>query len=68
MEFAINSVEITGGTTIACFNVTSGGIPPVDMQKILEFQSPNAEFSIAARVTSGSASEMTASPVWKEDL
>jgi len=38
------------------------------MQKILEAQRPGAAFSITASVSSGSASDMDASPVWREDL
>ncbi len=68
MENATNSVNITGGTTVACFLVRANSSLLVDMQKILQSHPPGAEFSIAARVTSGSASEMDVSATWKEDL
>ena len=66
MEYSTTKVPITGNA-IAVFTV---GIAtdPIDMQKILEFQVPGAEFSIAARTTQGAASAMIASGTWKEDL
>lgn len=68
MEVTTDNTPIVGGTPVACINVTSGSAAVLDMQKILESQSPNAEFSITARVTSGLLSEMSASGTWKEDL
>ena len=66
MEYSISDVPITG-QSVAVFTVT-GSLPPIDMQKILEFASPTSEFSITARTTAGAASEMIASATWKDDL
>ena len=66
MEFSISDVPITG-TVLAAFTVL-GATAAIDMQKILEFQPPTVEFSVAARTTQGAASDMIASGTWKEDL
>ena len=66
MEFATTSAPITGNV-IAVFTLGTAGVF-VDMQKILEFQVPTSEFSIAAKTTQGVASTMIVSGTWKEDL
>lgn len=69
MEATTTNAEVVGGSPVACFNVTAGGIPPINMSEILEFQSPVAEFSITARVVgTGTGATMSASGTWKEDL
>lgn len=67
MECAKNSVPITGGKVVAAFTVSTNG-KDVDMSKVLAFQIPNAEFTIAAAITGGNAADMQASGTWKEDL
>ena len=66
MEYSISDAPITG-QDVAVFTV-SGSLPPIDMQKIIEFTSPTSEFSIAARTTGGAAAEMVVSATWKDDL
>lgn len=68
MELATNKVDIIGGVPVACFIVKASSSLVIDMQKILQAHPPGAAFSIAARVTSGAASDMDVSATWKEDL
>lgn len=69
MEASKTPSSIVGGKVIASFNVTLGGIPPIDMQKVLKFQSPNSTYSIAAFVVgTGTGAVMSASGTWQEDL
>lgn len=68
MEYSTSDVEITGGTPIACFTITSAGINPIDVESILEFVSPFETFAITAKVSGGAAADMDVSATWKEDL
>lgn len=68
MEQAANNVTVTGGMPIACFLVKAGSSPIIDMGAILQSHPPGAQFSITARVSSGSPSDMDVSATWKEDL
>lgn len=69
METSTTPAIITGGKVVASFNVTIGGIPPIDMQKVLKYQSPGVTYSISALVVgSGNLANMAASLTWQEDL
>lgn len=69
MEFTNSNVDIIGGQVVSCLNVSSVNSKDIDMQKLLEFQSPNTEFAIVAGLaSSGTSANMTASGTWKEDL
>lgn len=66
-ELAVNDVEIVGGETIAIFNVKSGQIYG-DSLKFASPLLPGDVLCIAAKVTSGSASEFDTSISWQDDL
>ena len=68
MEFADDTVLITGGDVIACFDVSASGALLVDISKIIEDMLPGEQYCICAKVSSGSASEMDVALTWKEDL
>lgn len=68
METANDSVVITGGDVVACFDVSAAGALLVEIDKVIEAMLPGVTYSIAAKVTSGANSEMDAALTWKEDL
>lgn len=68
METAEDNVLITGGDVLTCFDVSATGALLVDIDKVIEAMLPGVTYSIAAKVTSGAASEMDAALTWKEDL
>jgi hypothetical protein len=68
METAEDNVLITGGDVVACFDVSATGALLVEIDKVIEAMLPGVTYSVAAKVTSGAASEMDAALTWKEDL
>ncbi|MGB0943138.1 MAG: hypothetical protein ACPGUE_12080 [Marinomonas sp.] len=68
MELSKDSVEVSGGEVVDCFTVKSATSIQVDINKVLEQMIPGETYSIAASVSSGSASDMDATFAFKEDL
>lgn len=68
MEYSTSQTNIIGGKVVACYPVKSGSPFSVDIQSIVKYHPPNAVFCIAARVSSGAASEMIVSANWVDDL
>lgn len=68
MEVCKSNSIITGGDLIATFVVTSLG-KDIDMEDILTYHVPGAEFCITARLAqSGTAASMVATGTWQEDI
>jgi hypothetical protein len=67
METASDAVIMTG-EVISCFDVSATGSLLVDISKIIESMPPGVTYAVAAKVTSGAASEMDMALTWKEDL
>jgi len=68
MEYATNSVAITGGRVVACIPVQAGQPFPFDIESIVRFHPPNTTFSIASKVSQGASSAMDVSANWIDDL
>lgn len=64
MEIATNPALIIGGQLVGTITVASSEI--LEVNKIVKFQIPTAEFSIAARAPVSTA-DMTVSGIWIED-
>lgn len=65
MEIATNSTTVTGGIVVGTVTVLNSEI--VDIDKIVKFQIPTAEFSIAAAPATAAAVDFVVSGTWIED-
>ena len=71
MEFATDSVSVTGGRLLGGKTVVSGSSETIEFNStdLREFIAlPGQVFSIASRVSSGAAADMQALASWLEDL
>ena len=68
MEIAKDSGVVSGGRLIGSFPVSSGGAETLDMDKLSTILHPGEALTVSAIITSGAASEVTASIIWEEDL
>lgn len=71
MEIATDSVPVLSGRNIGTITVVAGSSEtiPFNEREDLDFTAfPGTSFSIAARITGGSAALMQASGTWQEDL
>lgn len=68
IEVATNDGIVTGGQLVASFVIpTTGGIV-VNLEELLALILSGETLTIAAQITSGSASSVTAATIWQEDL
>jgi hypothetical protein len=67
-EIARNSATVIGGQVIAAYDVKAASPFQVDIGNITSRLQPGDIFCIVARVSSGSASEMSAAITWQDDL
>lgn len=71
MEVSTDNVIVSGGRSIGTIPVGAGSSETIQFneREDLDFTAlPGQFFSIAARITTGSAADMTASGTWQEDL
>lgn len=67
-EISKSPAVVTGGKVIACFNIKNVFTPTINLDDVIKALSPGEELMIAARVTSGNASEIDVSLTWRDDL
>jgi hypothetical protein len=68
MESAVDASPVTGGTVIASFPIKLGDPFSIPVRDVFDRMIPGTTYCIAARVTSGAASDMDATFTWKDDL
>lgn len=59
---------VTGGRVLATFTVAKGGSLPIDLTSFVIRQPPGLTLTIAGQMDSGSASDLTATLTWYEDV
>lgn len=68
MEYASNNYTLASGIVVATFVVDATGSRDIDISKLVKQHYPSDYYSIAARITTGAASQMAVSGVWLEDI
>lgn len=68
MEIAKDGGAVTSGRLVASFIIPPSGGQPFDLEQLASLLLPGETMTISAQVTSGSASSVTASIIWQEDL
>lgn len=67
-QVSTSLVEVTGGEILSVFNAKSQGSFKADIENTVSALLPGDILCIAARVSSGAASEMNAALSWQDDL
>ena len=67
-QVSISKAEVTGGQVIAKYDVRSLSSLAVDIGLVTSRLQPGDVFCVVASVSSGSASEMSASLTFQDDL
>jgi hypothetical protein len=67
-EVDTSGTTITGGTLIDTFTVPSGGDADIDLLRLKQFILPDETLTVAAKLTGGASTKVTASINWLEEI